>query len=167
MASFEDEKYSLLQEMIQAVNKIEGIHVDLYQHQYDAVRDALAFLVEGIYQLYHNGIECQSILRQLIQNILLKTSQGGAKEATFVIDKNLKILYQVIIAMKLDEAKQLPKEQRLMEIKKWEIKNKLFFHFNNLNEQRYREGKPANFGGIPRDLLPEWYRMLCFAEIKF
>lgn len=121
------------------------VDVDLGKKGYNVYRDAIAFLVEGMTMIYpadQSKVMLEGIVEKIAQN---------PKEARVFLDKQISTLYQAILANKIDAA---PAEEK----KSWESLNRIYAGFMQIREQNYTEGKPAEFGGINRSLLPSWYK---------
>lgn len=144
------DKCKIFEQLAYEVNKIPETTVDLGEKGYNVYRDALAFLVEGMSTMYATE-HAKTMLNGIVEKIEGFIQNGKPNDARSFLDQQISTLYQAILAEKIDGA--LPAEK-----KNWEAVNRIYSGFMDLRSKARQSGKPVEFGGINRTLLPNWYK---------
>lgn len=112
----------------------------------DARRDALAFTIESIHHMYSD-----SNWRVLLQDLLDKIKNfKNATEASWYLKGEVDILFKAIMLEMMATTNDTHRQQL-------EAVANLFFSTKKQALQQHQRHEAVHFGGIPRDLLPNWY----------
>lgn len=142
-----DQKFKIAAflELVEAMKRA-GIRIDMNSPT-DARRDALAFAVESIQQLYAN-----TNWRWLLQDLVNKVSTLKSEaEASWFLDREIVTLFKAVVVELMARAKDESHRKQIQAV------SDLFLAAKKKNQELHQAGKSVNFGGIPGDLLPKWY----------
>lgn len=143
-------KHQIFEKLVAEVNKIDKTAaIDLCSKGYELKKDALAFLVEGLSQLYV-GEQGTIMLQGLIDRLKEFGQNNQSNEAHIFLNEQISTLYQANLAKKTEEA---PVEKR----KGLEAFTQMYASIVKYRHEQAQTGKSIDFGGVNRTFLPEWY----------
>lgn len=135
-------KLSLLEDLVEEVNKVPGI-ADPYDTIQRSQKEALACLVQS-----YEGPHLESLVRQTINMIQIKRELGPEK-AIFHIYQSVKTAYEIAIANKIIESNRS---------ERWLTLKELFLSICDKKEQHYAKSGRIRFTGFTKMLVPEWFK---------
>lgn len=148
-----EEKKDLFERLVHAINAIPGMQpIDLSSRKFDVRKDAIAFLVE------HCPLPEKEQWRAVLERLLSNLGHVDLKNATYLLDESIQLAVQAAVSHKIEkfrDSPDLPDGQ--IEMHKWETWLKMYTTLSDYNKKVQQESKPVFFGGVPRELLPQWY----------
>lgn len=139
------DKTTYFQSLVIGVNRIEGIAIDLTAKGYDSHRDALAFYVEQISEMYP-----ASQATVMIYGMSEKVTQCDTITARHLVDEQITTVYEAFLVKKISICSG---EER----SEWEDVKEMYMMRKGANSERFKRSMPVEFGGIRHDVLPKWY----------
>ncbi len=139
-------------DLVAAVNKIPQMVIDLGKEN-DRQRDALAFVVDTIYRQFKSS-NWPLALEELPVKVQGWNVSNNPREATSSLLQFIQSLFECRIA-EMKKAPLTEKEREYIDT----LRNLYQTSTQRVLADALREKKnaPVSLGGIPRDLLPDWY----------